>query len=459
VNGHRDLVHAMGENLRSETEPVVAYHRHAKSCTCVDPSWREKHERACHVLALLADAGAQEPLVDAGAPEAIMAALTHPTCEAHSDAELQDAGCSALWSMALDCPVARAACVECGAAPVAVSALREHPRNVRVRESAAGLLWSLVADADADAVLTVAASGAVHAAVDVLHWCSGDAAAHVQALGALWSFSAVTQVCAVAVDAGAVAAVTRAMSKAPASASSLVQKHGCAVLWNLACQRGAAAVVDSVDSSGVVDAVVGALWHHGSHSGVAETACGALRSVAAAIPRGGQCHGHPDGEPSSRAGAVQAVLHAMRLHPSDAAVQQQGCGALGELCDGGLPIGAPGTSAAVAVVVDAMRRLADDAEVQLAACTALRSLLHGARSGSRASSTSSSDSESEVSDSARAVGVGAAVADSRPDRDAMTWRCTLTTVEGVVRTVQQRHCGHPRVSQLATSVLCTLPIL
>ena len=74
----------------------------------------------------------------------------------------------------------------------------------------------------------------------------------------------------------------------------------------------------AVAQLGVVDAVQ-ALWTHGAVARVAEKACEQIRSLIL-DPRG--C------EQAAAAGAIEAVVAAMLVHPRVAGVQQWGCAAL-----------------------------------------------------------------------------------------------------------------------------------
>jgi hypothetical protein len=74
---------------------------------------------------------------------------------------------------------------------------------------------------------------------------------------------------------------------------------------------------------GAIEAVVAALRAHPSSAAVQENGCTALRNLAANDAnkvKAGGC------------GAIEAVVAALRAHPSSAAVQENGCTALRSIC-------------------------------------------------------------------------------------------------------------------------------
>ena len=83
-------------------------------------------------------------------------------------------------------------------------------------------------------------------------------------------------------------------------------------------QRVGPAPHAAVAQLGVVDAVQ-ALWTHGAVARVAEKACDQISSLVL-DPRG--C------EQAAEAGAIEAVVTAMLVHPQVVGVQEWGCGAL-----------------------------------------------------------------------------------------------------------------------------------
>ena len=77
-----------------------------------------------------------------------------------------------------------------------------------------------------------------------------------------------------------------------------------------------------VGSAGAVEAVIAAMRAHASNAGVQEPGCGALRSMTV----------NADNQvKAGRAGAVEAVVAAMRAHASNAGVQEHGGVVLGRL--------------------------------------------------------------------------------------------------------------------------------
>jgi len=129
----------------------------------------------------------------------------------------------------------------------------------------------------------------------------------------------------------------------------------------------------AVAQLGVVDAVQ-ALWTHGAVARVAEKACEQIRSLIL-DPRG--C------EQAAAAGAIEAVVAAMLVHPQEAGVQEWGCTALVNLSIRSLAQRAA-DAGAIEAVVGAMRAHVQVNELQYHASSVLSNVCAGDHAAARA---------------------------------------------------------------------------
>jgi hypothetical protein len=167
-------------------------------------------------------------------------------------------------------------------------------------------------------------------------------------------------------SAGAAGAITDVLTSLRTHTSDVdVLLSACAALRNLTVSHGALAV--TAERLGAVSAVVAALRAHPTHAGLAEQGCAALSCLAAheAVSRGRWNDVH----------VTIAVVSALNFHVAHH-VTVKGCckmmsdvgelaSVAGKLCDAG----------AINAVVRAMRMHAATEELQLAGCLALDALL------------------------------------------------------------------------------------
>eukprot|EP00964_Phaeocystis_antarctica_P005101 scaffold2788_cov69-Phaeocystis_antarctica.AAC.6 len=137
--------------------------------------------------------------------------------------------------------------------------------------------------------------------------------------------------------------------------------------------------------AGVIEATVAALQAHPQVACVQLAACELMHNICFGSDEEGHSlvrleTGLARAERAAEAGAIEAVVAAMRVHPHVAAVQEIGCIALIELCGGTSPlahrqraIDAGGRT----VVVAAMQAHPDDAEVHWYLWAAGAELLRG----------------------------------------------------------------------------------
>jgi len=102
-----------------------------------------------------------------------------------------------------------------------------------------------------------------------------------------------------------------------------VQAQGCLALWGLAAASGE--IRGAVAAAGGIEAVVSAMTAHREDAAVQEQGAGALQSLAADALGRARAVG---------AGGVEAIVDAIRAHRTQPAVQEFGCWALANLASG-----------------------------------------------------------------------------------------------------------------------------
>jgi hypothetical protein len=154
------------------------------------------------------------------------------------------------------------------------------------------------------------------------------------------------------------------------SADTELQHQGCLALGNL-CKDSISAV-DARSAALVHDAtttVLAALDAHPAHAALQRCGCFALGAFA----------GNAQHQASvARAGAIRAILRAMRLHPTSVDLHSSCCTALSAVCvSNARNAAAACAEGAVALIAAAMRTTisGDDANGQTRACLALRDII------------------------------------------------------------------------------------
>ena len=117
--------------------------------------------------------------------------------------------------------------------------------------------------------------------------------------------------------------------------------------------------------AGAIEAVVAAMRAHGSNAEVQKQGCWALENMA--------CDAENKVKAGS-AGAIEVVVAAMRAHASNAGVQQRGCGALMNMTFNDENKVKAGSAGAIESVVAAMRAHGSNAGVQQRGCWALKNM-------------------------------------------------------------------------------------
>ncbi len=175
-----------------------------------------------------------------------------------------------------------------------------------------------------------------------------------------------------ATDAGRAAALADSAAAVVASGMALhrgwamAQERGCAALRNLA---GGADFKEEDDKfalavavAGGLDAVLEALRAHPTHAGVQEAAFGALVRILRP----------PDNRvKAGSAGAIEAAVAALRAHPAHTGVQAAACWALRQMTVNDANEIKAGSAGAIEATVAALRAHPAHAALQEAACAAL----------------------------------------------------------------------------------------
>ena len=131
--------------------------------------------------------------------------------------------------------------------------------------------------------------------------------------------------------------------------------------------------------AGAIEAVVAAMRAHPQEEGVQENGCCALADMccgddaAAAVARR---------QRAAAAGAIEEVVAALRAHPQEEGVQENGCLVLGNMCFGNDAAAAArkqraAAAGAIEEVVAAMRAHPQEEDVQENGCFALRGICSG----------------------------------------------------------------------------------
>jgi hypothetical protein len=266
------------------------------------PAHAELQRNGCALLGLICRARSEDALASAaGADDGVRAVIA--ALRAHrDDADLQCSCCAALNAVTV--AGLRETAVDAGAVQAVVAALRVHVLYARV---------DLICDALGQitvrqplAVAQAGAAGAVAAVVAALraHLVS----AQVQASGcfALGSLAFADEMQTEAIHAGAIEAILLALRTHAADVD--VQTYGSMALGNIATKGGAA--IEERSSDLVREALVAALRAHAADVLVQTTACSALDCLVNAHPRLQAAAG--------AAGAVEAVVDVMRMPAADA---------------------------------------------------------------------------------------------------------------------------------------------
>ena len=139
----------------------------------------------------------------------------------------------------------------------------------------------------------------------------------------------------------------------------------------------------AAEEAGVIEAVVAVLQAHPQVACVQLAACELIHNICFGSDEAGHSlvrseAGLARAERAAEAGAIEAVVAAMRAHPHEAAVQEIGCVTLIELCGGTSHLAQRAIDAGGrTVVVAAMQAHPDDAEVQWYLWAAGSELLRG----------------------------------------------------------------------------------
>ena len=144
-------------------------------------------------------------------------------------------------------------------------------------------------------------------------------------------------------------------------AHAAVQLHNCKALAMLGPH-----VTDQSDMTfvGAVSMILDAMGRFEDDAGLQRSACEALLSFL----------GDPARLRDMFSQSVQSTLHAMKLHPEDAVIQEHGCGVLSRLAAVPEPWTDGGQVEATGRVLDAMLSFADRAVLQVSGCVAVHRL-------------------------------------------------------------------------------------
>jgi hypothetical protein len=338
----------------------------------------------CRAIAVLAE----------NEPDAVsIAALVLASMRRHSRfAHVALDGCDAIGALTTD--DATLVSILCGdGVDVVVAAIGAHVGSYtgKQRMSSALLLLKRLAGVVLRDATTVAAyaPGMVRAALTAVRslphgqYDSTGHAAHTRwdVLWAILSRCAQLGCCPMAligVDDLAVVVSAMRRNRPPSSPKAVrAVTANCTFLGDLA-GTGATAASAIVDAGGME--VVLAVMRWQPHDDLNESedllqlACGVLTTLTV--------HSVAAARVAVGAGAIDAVVSAMRRHATSVAVQAQGCGALRPLYDGFTPRSYTVDAALLDVVLAAMQRHADSPLVQARGCALLRRRLRERNDGS-----------------------------------------------------------------------------
>jgi hypothetical protein len=327
------------------------------------------HELVCTSLACVCDsmdAAAAEAAAGAGAFEAMVACMR----AAPRAAATQQACCCVITAVSMPTRPLRLRAARAGALEAITEALRAHSSDEGVSYDACTALSSLIGEVPENK--TRAGAAAVRALAAALRV---QASARMQVLG----WSALSSLC-LDVPQNAAAAVPAlpvliAALRAHGTSATLAQA-GCNVIAHVTlgnAERRAAAL-----AAGAMDAVLAAMRAHAGDEQAQNSAVGALMSLleqpsthAAAVARGG----------------VALLVAAMRAHPGAVKLQRHGGTCLGTLClydHSGAAATAAVDAGAIEAVLTAMRAHSADAQVPIACLFALRLVITTPAAAARA---------------------------------------------------------------------------
>ncbi|KAG8462613.1 hypothetical protein KFE25_004589 [Diacronema lutheri] len=337
----------------------------------------------------LADAASCELAANAGALEAVVAAMRAHA--AHSDVQKW-----ACWALRNICTADDAAGIsraqratEAGALEAVVDAMRAHAAHSRVQVQACWALRNICTTDDAAGISRAqraTEARALEAVVDAMHAHAAHSDLQKQACWALRNICSGTDAAGPArkqraTKAGALEAVVdaRRAHAAHSVVQAGVQEQACWALIHVCSGTDAAgpARKQRATKAGALEAVVAAMRAPAAHSGVQKQACWALGNLCVSTDVAGLARARQAVED----GALEAVTAAMRAHAEHSGVQQQACWALANVCAGndaaGLARARQAAEGALRAVVAAMRAHAEHLGVQEQACTALARVCAG----------------------------------------------------------------------------------
>ena len=200
-------------------------------------------------------------------------------------------------------------CIDKGAVPALVAALKAYPGEASVAENACrALLWIARLPAVQEACV---AAGAVPALVAALKAYPGEADVAETACDALFCIAHNEVGGEACVEAGAVPALAAALKAHPSLVA--VAETACGALRDIAFTPSGKKACKEV----AAPAVVAALTAHLSVASVARRACGALQAIS---------WGNFAGQMSCTvSGALPALIAALEAHPGEAAVAERAC--------------------------------------------------------------------------------------------------------------------------------------
>ena len=326
-------------------------------------------EDCCGALARFAscDPVTREAVLEHGAIAALSAAMrSHPQTP-----ELQEAAVAALAAIAVRDVPAEAVVIGSSCLAAVASAMRMHPHRLDLQRSGCSLLYYVAAGSDAGRTALVE-SHCIEAVAAAMRAHPKSEGLLADGCGALCSLASSN-------DAGVVSHVVRtraidhvieAMLTCPPSLAA-VQKWGCVAICSVTNAHwiGGEAAESLLSyspscSSERVRAVVRAMRAHPSDAVIQEQGCGALWGIASSDEVGRRAVMNDAGE--------VVVLAAMRAHPAQAGVQEQGCGALCAACATDGPMHAKVVQGgAIAAAVAALGRHGRALGVQRRACALL----------------------------------------------------------------------------------------
>ena len=301
------------------------------------------------------EAGAprEQRAAGAGAFEAVVAGMrTHP-----QHAGVQEAGCEALANMCSGDDAVGAACeqraVRSGAIEAAVAAMCAHLQEEGVQEWGCTALTEMCSGSDDAAAAReerAADAGALEAVVAAMRAHPTNAGVQEEGISALTMLcgDAVPSREARAAEAGAIEAVVAAMRAHPTHAG--VQAEGCHMLYAVSASDDAPNDVARARAAevGALEAMVAAMRAHAYDVEVQENGCWALANVvgqgrvadsessdAVGRSRSSFLMACARAQRAAASSAIEAVVAALRAHPREAGVQENGCLALAKICISG----------------------------------------------------------------------------------------------------------------------------